>query len=706
MKWLNLFIIFFSLDSLASGVGCDELQESLAAIEYKLQSTPGSCESAPCPTKLELEQKYNQALGELVIAKGLKTIGMAIEGSHNALENMTIDDVMTAKDKFELLNNSLTKADLIHHATLLKNSGTFFKDFDKVLDLSDETNKQLSLYTIDKCKYDNNEYYNSDFCKKIISIRENDTTPNKTFYSEMVRSLHSFLKTDKMASTNSNDQQREKRFQKYRDKLLIKHDGKYITPSEYQQSDDFKNIQKLQKRSYEYMKIKSAKGNTYPIEQEILDLTKKVENISVSYNEGSVPGEMGKEFTENFYNPLSQLDLPSLLLSSPFDIAFDNGKKRADLAHKRHESLVAENLSQFLKKNQGEKGSSGRTIASICNGDKTLNCLEKLCSADPNDPNSTCQDYNSIGLNDLFQEAKILAKEKSISNDLASAKACLQSNKSQEKMICLQSIARKRKMSTDISELEDKVKKAKENLAAFHNENQFQKLEGQKLLALNALRHYNCFEPELIKHNNPLEVICKIQPLEIDKTTLTLGSNTGDIIYQMDKAEMEKIFNDSDTFANVEKYKSELEKYCADSVDEHMMHICGFYTKQSEVKEAVAEIEAHRKNVVAKQLKRQSEKYNWDKPNKQWSYGSIAKVAFQNLVSLTPLMGQAMGQVAQTKLWTSNYKLQVNAAYTAKMNQLALVRSYLSDLSSTTLTSYTDLSSFGLTTSSLSSLVI
>ena len=689
MRWLLIFTILFCNPVFAAT--CNELKESLAAIEYQIQTKPSSCNKKPCPNKQKLEQEYNAALGDLVIAKGLQTIGMAIDSSHNGLIHMREEDVKKAKEKFDLLDDSLTKADLIYRATEVKNVGTFFRDFNE-LDQSEESKTKLAQYSFDRCKNDSN-YNSTSLCSLIKEIEQNN---DQKFVSEMMTSLHSFLNADEMAHNGHGDRQREKSFETYRSKLKIKLGDEVMTPSKYKENDNFNKIKELQELTEKFMQAKKDGAPTSDLGDRITALSNEIEEVSVSYNHdpqtGTLAEGMEKHFNEKFYKPLQSLDLPSLLITSPFKSDFENSKKRVEVAYNRHEALARNNLNEFINKNPG------KLPLNKCSGD-VVECVESLCGEIKE--GSTCNKWNEINFDIVYRDIKELAKEKVSFNALDKANNCLNKKDLDTKKECLAEVAKIRNLNgtqTEISRLEDKANKLRAELNNFENKSEFDDLNIQKLLALNALTHQGCFpkDIELIQDDNPLKLTCGVDTTEIDKTTLTLTGDMGDIMYQMDKDVLQQLLKDKDTHANIDKYKEEIETQCAAGASGYLLTLCHFYANKNQVREEVAKAEKKRQKEIARQEKKRRESYIdfEEEENEIWGAGQIGKAIFGTTLQLTPLWGQAFSQMAQTRSQTALMKYQINAQKNAQLAAIANARLRLTIQQNST---YSSLSSFGLT---------
>ena len=64
---------------MANALDCEGLKKDILALEYQIQNSKvDNCEG--CKTRAQLTQEYNKLLADLVIAEGLVSLGLSIEG--------------------------------------------------------------------------------------------------------------------------------------------------------------------------------------------------------------------------------------------------------------------------------------------------------------------------------------------------------------------------------------------------------------------------------------------------------------------------------------------------------------------------------------------------------------------------------------------------------------------------------------------------
>ena len=128
---------------MAHGQSCRDLADDLLAIEYKLKSSRlNKCDGDQlfgCRKNSDEESKktlaehqieYNTAMAQLIIKEGLIHLGMSLESDHRALEQLTVADLMKAKNTKKSFDQNLNKANLLESAMRFYGNKNIFDDYD------------------------------------------------------------------------------------------------------------------------------------------------------------------------------------------------------------------------------------------------------------------------------------------------------------------------------------------------------------------------------------------------------------------------------------------------------------------------------------------------------------------------------------------------------------------------------------------------
>ncbi|MBD64259.1 MAG: hypothetical protein CME62_03575 [Halobacteriovoraceae bacterium] len=131
-KFITFTLIFSVLGASAfAEPTCDELRKDLLALEYKIQMStleecPEGSEGGFCQRggnnnfTLQyygnIENDYNKALAELILAQGLKAISNTITGSYNSITALNETNIDQATEYINVLERNLTKAEMLEKA--------------------------------------------------------------------------------------------------------------------------------------------------------------------------------------------------------------------------------------------------------------------------------------------------------------------------------------------------------------------------------------------------------------------------------------------------------------------------------------------------------------------------------------------------------------------------------------------------------------
>lgn len=683
---IGLFFSFIFGVSSTLAIECDDMRKDILALEYKIQnSSLAKCSDAShggiccregdpqsCKTKQELDKEYNKALAELIIAEGIQSLGLSLEGNHNAINDIRAEDIDKAVGYVQDMNQSLNKAELLYDALNFKADPIKNEDTSIFSEYKGSTQQEVSLYLWDKCQ--NSIFKDEAFCTKMKELN----TSNIDSYHDLMNTMSGFLNSDKQI--NNSDRERRPRYQSYQDRLMIQKDGTNFNPENFKGTDHFKSLNELSGLLKELQKKRKSTEPTKELAEKILTLAGSIEDISVNYNLDSAGGatpnpEVTSFIKSSFDNVLNQLDLPGMVLEGGVKDNFKNTSKKLINEVKLHKNSFQKKLAPFLENIRNEN-LDGQSVAEWCNNSFDTQCLRILCGESSVSKPNTCANFANFDMNSYYQELKELDDHQETSGVLLDAQSCLEKDISLlEKKECLQNLPVDHQ--TPLSQLRENLANARKALQYINNGPVFKKLNGQKAMALDALNSNYCRFTGDTALIDPSYGDCRPnEQIGEDYTVLNLALNAGEAMINLNHDLFKDVLNKEVSTPKMNELKKELLEDCANGKAKDLEQICYYYQDKIAWKERWEEEKQARKNEIVINDK----PYVEEDPYTVWDAGAVMGRVF--LGSLTPLT-IAWLETDYVKTQT-NYQINAinnyNDAYMTSLNNYYSTLDYYNSL--------------------------
>lgn len=304
-----IFTIILSLPSVWAGsASCTDLKDQLVAAQMNIQTgdsiplcseleeqcniqdgafstidTPICCSGDKC-NKDVLELKYENALAELTLLDGIKTLSDSLSGNHKKLKSINEKTIAKGKEAYGLFDTSLKVANVLQmsfdeHSS--KDARNFWTDFQN--NISNDNSIE--------------EYLNSDLVKgdsDYKKIRDTINDPkNAKQKKDTLAAMNTFYKLAKNDLKASNIYDQMKSFKRYHGHLNIVIEGKDKQKiSEYAKEDniDYKNIKLLGEAL-----LSDQDGST------ILTQSKQLKTLTTGFQASNAKNEQEANFFGNFF---------------------------------------------------------------------------------------------------------------------------------------------------------------------------------------------------------------------------------------------------------------------------------------------------------------------------------------------------------------------------------------------------------------------
>jgi hypothetical protein len=581
----------------AFAVSCDEMRKDVLALEFQIQkSSLNECKDASsgeiccrkgdpqsCKTKQELEKDYNEAMAKLIIAEGLASIGMSIESNHNALSGLKESDITKATTYLADLDTSLNEANLIYMALEFEGNTTLFSDY------NGNSPNDIQIHLKSKCQA--GYFSKMKVCGELKSL----TKRNPSGHEKFMTTLSGFLNSDKRVSNS--DQERKPRYEGYQNRLRIQVGSKNLTPAGFKNDPHYQNILLLESKLKTLSEKKRLNQPIKVVAKEILDLAKKVDNISVNYkNAATETPEVTSYIKQKFDDVLNQLDLPSLLLEGGIKDNFINTSKKLNNEIKRHRGVINQDIRKTLSKIKDEK-LNGQSITSICSSNYNVSCLKKLCEGTGASPAENCQNFEKFNLNEQYQKLNSFNEHTNAKSILDQAKSCMEKDSQLiERKSCLEKIDRG--TETNISVLRKNLEKAQKGLHYVNSAQPFKGLNLQKGMALNALNSNYCRQKTKHHKIKGTTTDCgQDNILGLNYEALDLGLAGEKTMIALNTQTIRRFLEGAVPKSDLKTYRSELVSACKKGKVQ-MPNICNFYKDKISWENKIADHREALKNEI------------------------------------------------------------------------------------------------------------
>ena len=563
---------------MANALDCEGLKKDILALEYQIQNSKvDNCEG--CKTRAQLTQEYNKLLADLVIAEGLVSLGLSIEGHHNSLNDLTPKDISKATESFEKLENSLESANLLHEGLKFKNDTTIFSRYDG------KGAENLKSYLKNECKQ-GQTFSESDFCK---------TYKASTNKEPLLETLSGFLDADKQLSNGRYE--RIARYEQYQSRLTITSGGsENQTPNEFKNSSDFKKVKTLVEKINEFKRKMLANENTDSLVEEIMERSKELKEISVSYSNTDPTGktEITEFIRENFNKVLSNFDLPKLLEEGNIQKNLINTQLRLKNDIKLEKKSLGKEIAMYLAKRSSKK-LNGVPLSTACAGDFGISCLEKICGVNGDNKPDSCENFEDINFNEKYKKYLSLENLNDKNNNLSNAHSCFNIEKLEEERACLETY---KTNNTPLSKLRDQLKEKKVELKIQSKKAPFPLLNQQKALALSNLNSNYCRQKnDLWKFNSPKVDCVQSNGIDTGLTALNLGFNGEEALIKLETTLVDDAIGGLLSKNKLDTIKKDLLKECKKG-STNLKHLCKHYLDENKFKKTWQDMIEAKQNVV------------------------------------------------------------------------------------------------------------
>ena len=602
-----IILILCTLPQLALAVLCSEMKNDLMAIEYKLQTSCvkpdefGNCcankSSKLCKSKQVIESQYNRALAELIIAQGLASIGMGIEANHNALNDLTEDQINKATKQISDMDLSLAKAEIISQALNPKTNEDFFNDYDDDDD-DDDDDEEISVFIKEKC----NKIKNT-FCESVQKLKE-EKNPH---FSKALNTLKGFISADRQMRVSENKDIRDGRYKDYIARLEIQLGDEKMSVSKFKDEENG-HYQKLM--NIKRLLIERENSQNKADDEKILTLLNQTQDISVNYVRNNSGTRGAHAIIEQQFNKVfTQIDLPAVLNIESIQHNFQQTKFKIANGIKKHRITLDKDLKDRMKK------LPNTVMNNECKNLNLKSCLRRLCEEPNNKTPRRCNKrFDNIGLDNEYQDLKSLDEHSKSQDRLSAAQKCLGLKTMLEKKLCLEKLSHNNK--TDISKLKRNLTRYQVELSEQNDSEKFTLMNIQENMALNAYKQNGCLSQndKYIQTFLGIKTDCfKSGLLATDTQAINLGLNGLTAMIALDTEQAKEFINNEHPQSTLKKYKKEFLTNCNES-DENKMKLasfCDYYKKEHDFYTNISRKQAAKKNTQRIQTTRVKERYNY-----------------------------------------------------------------------------------------------
>lgn len=564
-------ITLLLIPSIVLGASCQQLQEDLIAIDYKLnfeQCDPNieiTCTHKGKYNTLLLE--YNKAMAKLIIEEGIVAIGETIENSNNSLAFLKNVDVDQASAYYDKLDNALKKSKIIEAAISPELQLIDPMNKDKKISMwSPSQIPDKKINTLENFKsYIRNHVCTQETKSKLCSeIYKNNSQADTDMKLE---TLHGFVKADRelMRSFSASASQvklREfdptQRYSEYSKKWKINTlNNSQLSSEELRtQLNDQLRLKTLIK------KYKSNKNEQ--TSKELIAAANKIKPIKVNYMSQSSDG------VESYLDDVIKKAIHTTQgASASINDSILTGQFKENIENQRK---VISQTKNFLKK-EIENRKKKSNDASVRFNEKELIAHENL--------------ETQMNIIHACFDSKKTATDK---------KECLEREK--------KSLYEKGPPKLSLDQLRSNLMSVKDKLSYHNNLKPFKDYLVQKALIVNELSKPTCnkqIKEEKISVKSSALCNADYEDALIDTKAITLlGDNGKDIMLHMQNEIVREALGGGLSDEKIKKYKAQLKKKCSDIREENRDHIKNscthFKMAQSSKKESKIRSRSNAKN--------------------------------------------------------------------------------------------------------------
>ncbi|MCO4752948.1 MAG: hypothetical protein KC478_00630 [Bacteriovoracaceae bacterium] len=485
---------------------CREIRNKLVVLEGQIQSSrEKNCKE--CKSHLELQNEYNELMGELVIYEGLVSIGQAIEGNHKAVKNLERPQVVKARKQVDNFLTNYRKAALLDQSIA---SGFWRRSDGRLYD--GKSALQLDTFMQAQCK--RTEKGIQDFCKDFEKSKKEEGVN----FFEIYQSLTNFSRAQ---GHTLSDRDKEHNFEKYRKSLELSIGGKKVDYKSPEGNQEMERIKQLRELLIVQRKNPSDKNS-----KAILDLSKKLETVEVNF--GDRVEETNPEFQDFLNGGLKK------------GIAGFNHATRSVL----QKDTAIENLDKLKKTISNRVKASKLTISqaikekAFCDGrnyEQLQRCFTNKCN--PGHSGRCRQDAKNAkivsNLHTITDQMKGLKSFSELEKKISEAKTCINIPTTDNSATdCINKLKKSLSLvaKDEVEQLKRDLHLKEQKLEELNTKEPFRSLKLAKAMGLMAYKN-RCLDPEDDKSVSDFKSLCGDGTIDdFAQAAISLSKDAQDIL--------------------------------------------------------------------------------------------------------------------------------------------------------------------------------
>lgn len=636
---------------------CRELQQELASVQHRLDSeTLNECseqnkryccdqsDPSSCKTIYRAKLEYNDALAKLTILEGLVALGSSVEGKHNALRNLTPEQVTTAKQNVSEFLSSFRKANILQKSFQLNGDDSLWDDY------KGENIDQMQAYLNALCV--NPQAY-KPFCSELAKAQEQTLKKgDRDGWIDIVETLQGFSEADR----NVLDTDRDTNFRSYSDYLKVRVDGKLVDIDHLNDNESIKKVKELQRliSSYEQSKAPATLAK-------IQTLSKALDAIDINYNASA--GVKGK-FSDFAQKTLIK-DATKLHSASGVFLNIED----------THNNLlkVQETLGNELKirKQSLDKDVTAFTQNMNCNGKDPIQCIEEACKP----VNGECQqdetnkELFARGINEVYKKIHTFKETEKTNSALEKINECFSNDP--DSRLKLTDLPACIKEHFDTLGFKDSIKQARKNLEQKQKVLDFlqagmpiRKYEITKAFLVNALESKQCIKRSKI---SGIKSYCTTPELnQQGQAILQIKGQVEGVLYDYNEKLFQKFLTNSGYSDDYKEYREQFVASCKENPE--FSHLCQHLEREIISERPIRPVSGLSSIARINTRRPSGEKVDFeDEGNSSWAYvgagiGSLAMMGVQAYIQ-TDMQNRYTEQQVAAWNWQSDWNAKWNQWY-------------------------------------------
>lgn len=696
---MKLFLaLLFIIPLTAWSQSCSELEYDLLNIENELlNSQMIECENPNdnpsdincrtpnhnTETYAEILQKYNKAMAALVLHNGILAITGGVQGGHNSLASITPERVQKASEYLSVLEESLTKAEVLEGAMtpVASQDGfltSFWYKYDFNADMSEE---QFENSYRAACRAKPDETLCAVVASKGFVFR-----PENEFF----KTLYGFAKAEmRSRPASASDPTQYYEAQRAKLKITVVNSNpdfprsKEYTANEYHEEFFGAPSGKMHKLQAAIRGLENN-PNDNKFKTRILNAAKELDTITTTYGveeNSDNPFSVEAELSRNFQKPFADLriDLTDNLTTDIWKNNLDTNVKRVLADQAVLDKGLEQDVSEFVNKFAPDRCESGQS---------SIDCFKSMCRI--RNPGDACNDstlsglgagdndstLNGLGAGDLVVKLNRNNELRSFGEVFQQAQTCYEKVTLKQKEECLREKAellRPGFAQTTKATLESELEAARAELEKYNRLEPFKSITEEKILAIAALE---LSEDECLEQDSLVDNTCQttLGAEALDQGAITLGGDLADVSIRLSRT----MVHDAKGYdrvgsqrLNFEQSETTFRENCTDSSrSSATSNLCQFYTDREATRIRMIQQRQDQREESERRAVRMRERtpVNWNS-NDRGNFDVVGKGIMQGLTTPNPITGQtAFGSLIsggvgyfQTKDQIKSFRSQIEA---------------------------------------------